>query len=614
MADELLKYDLLRLDGGLNEGLEPTHIQDSELAYSRNFYTRGGSLIHRNGLGAAPLTDSAAGSAVTGVFLMKTLEDEQRLLVFTTNDILKCEGGQFVSLNGYKYGTYAVGDEIDITPGYDPWSLVQYNGYVYAARPGVPKILAVRGDSYHWSRVQYGSFVVGEEYGAGSLPAGDYWCLQTFVNDSNQEGSLYDASSETLKAYFKVTITASKAIRWFPTAPIYAHQKKIKLYRSYKDSFGTFYHLATLDTAGLPNWGSSPPAGVPFYDNTPDASLGTEYDDARDYPPENIIFLCIWGERLWAMDEDHLYCSYPLAPMVFDADFTFNFGSNEHPMRGMVPFRNVLLVGKTGEVWYMSGTGASSFAQDRLTGSVGVMSGYSLKATRDYAFWYGGDDFYRFDGSSIVPIGRPRLKEILDAIPTNQQRLVQSWLVPEYGWYCSAVPQPSSASLLLVYDYAENKWHVFEYGNLYAPSFAGPTYGTDYNRTFHAGFANGHLYQWNTGKTDAGTAISGVARTKSFGFDTHAMLKFLRDLSVHCPSVADNLTIKLFGDDLSSAIKTRTISLENLDDNWKPVAISNMQHLGTTMALQFEYSGDSEFSIDGISFRLVPKQRRRRPL
>ncbi|MHC4705079.1 MAG: hypothetical protein ACYTFQ_31400, partial [Planctomycetota bacterium] len=128
------------------------------------------------------------------------------------------------------------------------------------------------------------------------------------------------------------------------------------------------------------------------------------------------------------------------------------------------------------------------------------------------------------------------------------------------------------------------------------------------------GFSNGHLYQWNTGKTDAGTAIAGVARTKSFGFDTHAMLKFLRNLNFHCPSVAENLTIKLFGDDLSTAIKTRTVSLENLDANWSPVAISNMQQLGTTLALQFEYSGDSEFSIDGISFQIVPKKRTRRPL
>ena len=67
---EIQKFDLLQLNGGVNQGEDPVHIDDIQLQESFNMYPDGKSCKRRKGL--TKLTETPNSEDITALFAHKT--------------------------------------------------------------------------------------------------------------------------------------------------------------------------------------------------------------------------------------------------------------------------------------------------------------------------------------------------------------------------------------------------------------------------------------------------------------------------------------------------------------------------------------------------------------
>jgi hypothetical protein len=246
-----------------------------------------------------------------------------------------------------------------------------------------------------------------------------------------------------------------------------------------------------------------------------------------------------------------------------------------------------------------------------------------MQVAKGIAMWYGGDDFYETDGTSVRSItkdaaGASKIKTILAAIPNDEKEYCVSWTVPEKSWYCTTVPQDTDDEneYVIVYNYETRRWATpFVHATPGdAPAVAGHFYDSDYGRIIYAAFYDQHIYQWETGQTDAGVNYTCKARTKSFGFGQNAILKAMRRIHALVPSIAETLTARIYRDQDAAAIATRAdVSLYG-GREWKRINVTNVRELGAVVSLELEYAGDQDFEISGLSFEITMNRRSRRPV
>lgn len=591
--DEIRKYDLLKLDGGINLGEKPTHVEDNQLTYNRNFYTYESRLIRRPGL--TRITSTPHTENITGIFPYRKSTGVWVVLVAGLTSVGKLDGTEIVPIPNV--------DGSSVLSRTYPWCIRQYKDTAYLVRRDLGTLH--RTDGVQWGVAGIpppATACSGVQGAAGDIKAGDYRYVVSFVN------SLTEAESDFGPESAKVTIAADKTINLtgIPTSTQYQVNAR-RIYRTMADQTGQYFLATQIND----NFTTS------YTDNIPDDILDVAANIDNGLPPGSLRFLEVWRERLWATDGTHLYLSRALYPESWSADLNLSvFPDDGHEIRGMLAFGNMMLVGKTNATHYVCGAGEDDFSLDTLSNIHGVASGHSMKAVRTLAFWYGGDDFYYSDGTSVKGIGSPYLKGILENIPDSYKDRIVSWVHPPNRWYVTSVPQDSSGQnqLDLVLNYeklreeGKPRWDIFEHGTLKSPAYCDELADENYGRFMYASFYDGHLYRYNYGSDDAGQAISAKFRTKSFGYDMHNLLKAMRRVHVLSPSVPQNLTVKLYRDEETSPVKTRVISL-NQQRKWKRLAISNMRRLGATLSLELEYSGASEFEINALAFELVQKLR-----
>jgi hypothetical protein len=585
--EQIQKWDMLRLDGGLNQGEVPTHIDDNQLQELVNFYVYQSSLYRRNGL--TRVTATAHTENITTIAAYKKSTGVWELLIGSSTEIAKLDGNAF-SIIPPEGDSIATSDD-------RPMCMRQYKDVMYIARPNMGTFK--RCDGLTWADAGIAAPTTAAtlaEGAAGALPAANYIGVVTFYNSSTAAESDFSDASNTL------ALTADHKIDWtaIPVATT-GQVNARRLYRTMGNQTGRYYLVAQINDNTT----------TTYTDNVLDGDLGQAASLENGVPPAGIEFIEIWRERLWASDGTDLWLSRALFPESIAADmFITVFPDDGHKIRGMLAFGDRMLVGKTNAMHYIVGSGPSDFQLLTLSNVHGLASGHSLKAIRSIAVWYGGDDFYMTDGTTVEGIGDPKIKDILSNIPESKHEYIVSWIHPTKKWYVTTVPQDESGENIyeLVFNYENGTWQVFEHGALGAAAFGGEFFDDDYGRIMYASYYDAHLYQWHEGATDAGASFTASFKTKSFGYDAHSLMKAMRRIHILTPKVAETLTANLYRDNTDSILTTRTFSLYQ-DRKWKRVAISNMRELGATLSLEFEYSGDSDIHIDALAFEIVSKYR-----
>lgn len=583
---EITKYDLLALDGGLNDGIPPTHILDNELQSVQNFYPWGRRLIRRPG--TLKLTTSPYSYGMTGVFAFKTGYGEWLCVVGTKRDFAKYDPAlkQMVHIDSVT-GTLFTDDP-------SLWSFVQYRNVGYGARYNAGTVKRTDG------------FIVGDsgisgptaaptltEVPAGALAAGDYYGVVTFANILS--GAESDFSPESVK----LTLAADKKIGW-SDLPISVNSQVTarNLYRTFAGQRGEYFFVTQIQNN----------VDTTYTDNVEEVDLGEPVSLDNGLPPFSIQMLALFKERCFATDGRDLFMSRAGYAEQFAEDFFIPiFPDDGHVVRGLLGFGDILLLGKTNKVHFLAGTDESDFEIHTLSDTHGVAGGHTMKAFEGSAIWLGLDDFYRTDGTSVIGIGSPRVRSFLDAVSDSEKKNAQSWLVPALKWYVTTFPETGRE---LVYNYGDGSWTKFKRGSLNAPAYAADFYNADYGHAIYCVFDDGNLYEWNVGTNDYGEAIVAKMRGKDFGFDSHAMLKVMRNVHLLSTNVpGGSLTAKIYRDGQSSPIVNRPgISLDQ-PRQWKNLKVSNLRNAGSTVSLELEYDGEPAFEIKGIGFEIASLDR-----
>jgi hypothetical protein len=538
--------------------------------------------------GSRRITSSAYGEDVTSLFAYRRAVGSWLLLVGARESIGKLDGSEVVKIPHVSLSSFT--DDIN------PWKFEQYNDIAYAARANGGLMKHIDGDRILDAGILAPSAAASAAEGAaGALDAGTYRYVVTFVNLSTDAES--DFSPEA-----SVTIGASKRVN-LTSVPTSTNPQVTgrRIYRTLKDATGEYFLAGTISDA----------YSTTFEDNVLDEDLGDSASIENGIPPANFDFIEIWRERMWGTDGRSLWPSRIGKPEQFNAALEILvFPDDGHEIRGMQAYGDRFLIGKTNATHYLVGTDVSDFNLHTLSDKHGVGSGHSMAVAEGIAFWLGMDDFYITDGQAVRGVGSTRVRDRLEAIPDSIRRRCVSYVVPEEGWYVTTIPQDETGGFdeELVYNYKNDTWQVFKRTTLGAPVFAGEFVDENFNRIQYGSFDSGHIYQLHTGNDDDGNAIVAKVRTKAFGFDMHNLLKWLRRLHVKCPSIAEELTVRIYRDEEDASVAERVVSL-NQQRPWKRLFVSNSDKMGATVSVELEYSGSRSFRLDALSFELAQHMR-----
>lgn len=575
-------HDLLRLDGGIHEGTKPTHIQDNEGQNIRNFYPFGPSLRRRKGV--TRVTSVAFSENLTSLFAYRPANAAWKLICGGLTQFGKLDGTGIAALPFVGRSAY--------TSSTKPWKMVQLKDIVYAARVDAGTVQRIDGAVVMDAGIPAPtSAPTTVEGAAGALAAGAYIYVITFLNSATGAESDFGTKSTSL------TITADKKID-LTAIPVSSNGQvnARNIYRTEADQTGEYFFVAQLTDNTT----------TTYTDNVKDEDLDTRASLDNGLPPGSLIFCEAWAERLWVMNKETVFFSRAGLPESMSADFSIPILVNDgHVLRGMAAQADRLIVGKTNKMHYIRGDDESNFGRHTLSDRHGLFAGHSLVVVEGVAFWFGGTDFFLNDGTKTLSIGNPFVRDTIDAMTDAEKEILVSWVFEELNWYCTAAP---TSGLILVANYKTQTWTIFEHGSLGAPVYCTTVADADFGTIMYAVFADGFLYQWHSGIDDNGQAITCKFRGKEFGFGSEGYLKAMSRIMILSPAVNETLTARIYRDEKTAAEKTRSVDLSGAR-KWKHVPVSNLRAMGSTVSLELEYSGNSEFQLDALKFKVSSVRR-----
>jgi hypothetical protein len=379
-----------------------------------------------------------------------------------------------------------------------------------------------------------------------------------------------------------------------------------KLYRSLKDQQGEFFHVLTI----LDNSTTS-------YDgeNTLLEDMGLPVEVSNGIPPSGLTMFTIHQERMWVSDGSLVYFSEFGLPESFKTSSSLNVQSDDgYSIQGMVSFGEILLILKQNGVYFLSGSDEQSFTIRTLHDRHGCVAPHSVAVAENFAFWFGGDNFYLSDGNKVAAIGNLEVQDIVEGISSDDYSLMQGTVFPEEGWYLVGIPASGSVTSWLAYNYRSGAWHTMTFDaaigtpnfiQLVPDSNGKPVLYSDFDATANVG----HLFRFmDPSETDDfGSDIQCIFKTKNYGFTKEDSMKFMKDVQflLSSTNIAEPVTIVLYRDDETAVEATVNLATLLGKKMWKRIPIANNGAPGNFLSFQVTYTGDSDFEIMGLGFKIV---------
>jgi len=590
MAGQIIKVDLPSLGGGLNQSSAPSQIADNEASALINWYPDENRLIRRDG--CTRLTSAPYGETIHGMAGYKRSAGWEVVLGVMTA-LAKLEGGAIVAL--------PPSQAITIPSSTEPWSMKQYQDVFYAVRNDGLQLIRYDGDGYGPSGIigPTTAPTITESAGAGTLVAGDYVAAVAFRNGNTGAISNISDLSSTL------TLGASKEIDWSAIAlPPMGQADQRVLYRSVANQIGVLYRVTILDDT----------VSTTFTDNVGPDALEDPSSLDNGLPPSGIKMFSVWRERGFVSDGRDLFFSRPYFPESYGE---FNYISispdDGHVMGGILPYGDRLLTGKTNAMHYLLGTGPENFTVRTLDDKAGCHSHASMQAMEGIAIWFGGEQFFRTDGSQAIGIGDVKIRRALSEIPPEYYQRVQSAYYVKNKWYKATLPGSDGLpKWTAIYDLRSKFWTLFRYHeNLnYAPTALREFADEHYGRMIYATFGDGHLYQLNRGDTDAGNLITSTWRSKAYDFAQKATFKrnkrmdFLMYPQDPDEARSGTITARLYHDLSSVPENTRDLDASEIVD-YARIGLSSKSRSAKLIQFEIEYTGQPKMEFAEVSYESI---------
>lgn len=594
---------LVDLGGGLNE--QPAAgILDSEFAELENFYTLGKKIVRRKGV--AKLTDAAWTQDLTGLVAYRraeqiTIPEEDRwlLLAGARDAILRLDGALLTPLTNLN-AALPLND--------NPWHFRQFEDEVFGVRKqDITEVSVGNGRLKRVNQANFGDAGIAAppvgptvvDGAAGLVEAGNYYYVVTYYNSlTGAESNPSPASAVLAHAGgFRVTVTIGSA-----SADLQVD--KVRIYRTLPNQTGEYYFVDQVAN------------GTALYDdNKPLDSLGRTVSFSNGLPPGSLEGLEVFEERMWLHDGKSVFFSPIGLPQSYDPlDVIPAYKNDGHKIVALCAHGTQLMIPKTNAIHYVTGFGRSSFDLQTLSHHHGCAAGRTFKSVEGFLFWLAEDNVYASDGSSRpVAISTPKVRRTLDAIPAAQRALATAWVVPSQSLYVLSIPGVSDSVgnvVMLAYNWKSDSWATFRQASQLAPSFVLEAYDNSYAEVHYAIYYDGHVYQWNTGRTDNGTLIPAFLTTKAFQRGGKQL--GVRTASILCPAVLADVSLQVYNDGGVILPSTpRDVSLDR-GDGWKDYNLSSMGRLASEVQLHLSYIAEPDLEIEGLAINAMAFDRRRK--
>lgn len=578
---------VLRKFKGRNGG-PPENIDDAQFQELQNWYVKDGAVRRRKG--TSRLSGIAYASVATGCAAYLPAGTNYKLMIGLTNAIGWLDGNAVVALPTTT-STIA-------TNATKLWTMKQYKNTMYCLRDDIGSLYRSDGAEVNDAGITAPSAApAGTEGAAGALAAGTYELVYTFYNSTSGAESNPSASAS-------VTIAASKKINY--TAILASTNPQVnarKVYRSLVGQTGEWFHVFTiLDNETTTYTG----------DNVVLADMGLPAESTNGAPPTSIKTFEIHQERLWTTNGLLLYFSEIGLPESFAGTSSLNVKSDDgYLIKALITFGDILLILKQSGIFYLSGSDEQSFSVKTLHDKHGCVATNSVAVAEGFAFWFGGDNFYLTDGNRVNAIGSTEVVDLIEDISSSDYALMQAEIYQEEGWYMCGIPVSGAITKWVVYNYRSGDWHVNTWGaGVGTPQWIKGVPNSNGKPVLYTALPAKvgdvfRVFDPDAGD-DFGTNIACLLRTKNYGFSKDDSMKFLKDLQVLISSTtpAESITITLYRDDDVAAEDT-TSWTTYAGKLWKRIALANPGYPGTFLSVKVEYSGDSDFSILGLGFKIV---------
>lgn len=579
------------MGGGVNKGASSAAIANSQLADMANWYTFETKLRRRGG--TRPVTTVAWGSQINSMSPLKKSDGSWVLIVGGPTSFGRLDGTGITNIGmsgGLTIGSSAL-----------PWNFFQYKNFLYAIRNG--SFLRLSADTAALAGIDAPAAApVIAQGAAGVLAAANYTTVYTYGNRATGYESNPSSASNILALAGSKKIDYS-SIGISPNS--FVDMRRI--YRTLPDQTGVYFFVDQINDNITTTY---------IGDNFLPANLGATVSFNNATPPAGLKIGTVWQDRGFTSDGKSLFYSEFLMMEAFGLDSVIDvFPDDGHTVRGLLPFGDRLMIGKTNKIHYLIGNTKSNFALHTLSDVHGCMSGASWQTAEGAMFWYGsGKTVYRSDAITVRDISSPRVKPYLDAIPDALEEQVVGAIFPALNWYVLSIPQTGYTTnrVVLVYNYKYDTWSVFTHPSD-APQFIGNFFNSAYGHVLYSTFYDGQIYLYNDstyGREPNGAIITATGTTKADDFGMPGTRKSFEQAWFLIPQTAGGqMLLEVLRDELTTPVVSRTVTLDIPNSAWKAYKLPTWGAPGTKLQMRFSYTGDPAIDIDQIVFDVAVMHR-----
>lgn len=285
--------------------------------------------------------------------------------------------------------------------------IIDYKDWIFMVNGHENKCFS-KGNLYEWG-IENPKVAPVVAAGSSGNPDGTYYCYVTYlVKFPNGESYETDCSP-----YATVTVTSDK-IEWsaIPICPYSGTGVVIHrcLYR-YSSTLGAIYYVATINDNTT----------TTYSDDNSDATVAVNDQLATDYysiPPDNIVDIELYLQRIFAITGTYLYWSEPYLPFAFKTTSSINFSDNGDDLTAVEYWGDQLYLASH-KTWYrLPGSDPDTWAKKETYADNGIINTDTVAKTKYGIIGLGSTDgLYLFDGSSSNNITLKKLgKELFESI------------------------------------------------------------------------------------------------------------------------------------------------------------------------------------------------------
>lgn len=573
-------FQLPDLTGGLNESAAEM-IQDNEFAQLDNWFLEGPSLWTRLGY---TLVGGAHDENILSIFLYDpdpTVSDDEIVLLGCRSSLAKLAGTSIQEMT--------IADGRIYPDSGNRWWFVQYGDEAFGCQKGNGGVKRIYGSSAMEAGIPAPTTAPNvEDGGDGKKEEGAYYFAYRFYNTVSGARSNWSPLST------EITLPDAHRALLSDIGTSSHPQVNARQIGATKADGGVIFLVGQInDNSSTTFYENASDAAQEYGEASLDANDNLVTDISHGRPPDQAWALEVYKERLFVLNRDGLFWSEAGLMQSFKSTsflpVSRGTGVIHWPEHGLV-------IGTEKDAQILEGDTPTDFRTNKgnLSREHGCPAGKSLAIGDKILFWYTGVNIVATTGGApqILP-QIERIRTTLDSIPDAQKGDVVGETIPSKGWYVLSVPT-SSTRKLIVYNYKEAKFvGVFPSAPITISRLLRESATEE---AIYAAFDGDYnLYQYLSGSTDNGTAITSTLATKNYGQENHAVQKGTRRVNLLCPQTNGTITIKVYHD--GSLVETRTgLSLNK--KGWKRFNVNTMGQPGHLVQVVLVYAGSVQLRIE----------------